>query len=560
MSSTDSYRDFEATAEAQDSPLAEGFVVDGKYVIRRLLGVGGSGSVYEAVHATIGHRVAIKVVNSSHVRREVSLARFRREAKICGAIHHPHVGQIYDVGELEDGTPFMVMELHEGQSLGDVLHESVMPIAAVIEVARQILAGLAAVHHAGAVHRDVKPDNAMIVRASSGDLVVKLVDFGISKVVRADIRERALTREDIIIGSPDYMAPEQLRGQDVDVRTDLYAVGVLLYEGVTGCVPFDAENLTDLVAAIVRDPVTPPSELRTDCPPELEHLILKAIARDPADRFQSADEMSRQLAHVQRAVRYAADPGLARLQEPMPRRPAGTRRARELAADIKALALAADAAPVAAGAEAGPAKRRRGRLLLFALSGCAALAIAAQLTPPLLRSRDDHRPATHAAAAPQPSSAPLAVVAGAAARAEPPEPVPAAPAEPASAAAASADDTVSKAGVAKRVRRPRARSTRDRTGAEGEPSSGQVDAQSLRALLDEAASAFVLGQMPKARSLYQRVLDRQPRQADAWRGLGLAASRMGQRKDAERAFERYLKLRPNAPDAARIREQLAKLR
>jgi regulator of sirC expression with transglutaminase-like and TPR domain len=152
------------------------------------------------------------------------------------------------------------------------------------------------------------------------------------------------------------------------------------------------------------------------------------------------------------------------------------------------------------------------------------------------------------------------VVAGAAARAEPPEPVPAAPAEPASAAAASADDTVSKAGVAKRVRRPRARSTRDRTGAEGEPSSGQVDAQSLRALLDEAASAFVLGQMPKARSLYQRVLDRQPRQADAWRGLGLAASRMGQRKDAERAFERYLKLRPNAPDAARIREQLAKLR
>src|SRR5688500_10345413 len=208
MTQTDSYNDFDATDEVREPALPAGFVIDGKYEIKRLLGSGGSGSVYEAEHVTIGHRVAIKVVHSRERRREDSLARFRREAKICGAIRHPHVGQIYDVGALEDGTPFMVMELHDGRSFGDVLHESILPIAAVIEVTRQLLAGLGAVHHAGAIHRDVKPDNAMIVRASSGDLVVKLVDFGISKVVRADIRERALTREDVIIGSPDYMAPE----------------------------------------------------------------------------------------------------------------------------------------------------------------------------------------------------------------------------------------------------------------------------------------------------------------------------------------------------------------
>ena len=171
------------------------------------------------------------------------------------------------------------------------------------------------------------------------------------------------------------MAPEQLRGQEVDVRTDLYAAGVLLYEAVTGCLPFDAENLTDLMAAIVRDPVTPPSKRRTDCPPELEHVILKAISRDPADRFQSAVEMSRQLAHVQRTVRYATDSGLVRLQEPMPQRDRTTRRARALEARAGVHAIAAPDSKSVAAAETETARPLPGRSTLgLAVTICALLA------------------------------------------------------------------------------------------------------------------------------------------------------------------------------------------
>jgi eukaryotic-like serine/threonine-protein kinase len=559
MSQTDSYTDAESTKRPTERLLAAGFVIDGKYVLRRLLGQGGSGSVYEAEHAAIGHRVAIKVVHASRMEREENFTRFQREAKICGAIRHPHVGQIYDVGALDDGTPFMVMELHEGRSLRAILDESVMPIAAVVEVTRQLLAGLAAVHHAGVVHRDVKPDNAMIVRASSGDLVVKLVDFGISKIVRADIRERALTQKNIIIGSPDYMAPEQLRGREVDARTDLYAVGVLLYEAVTGSLPFDGGSLTDLMVAIMHDPVRPPSQLRTDCPPELEHVIVKAISRDPADRFQTADDMSRHLGRVQRAVRYAADPGLARLEEPMPPRQTRTKRSFRIDASANTLSfppsesvapstevLAAPQPTAAPATEPQLSKRALSRarvVLLVAGTGCVALALAslwpgeAPATDGASRSPVSARKTVQRPITPRDRAT---IAASPTAGSQPPALSATAPHDPAGSRART------------RIERPSKPAAASRTDAAERPS--------IRTLLDEAASAFVLGQIPRARSIYQQVLDRQPSQADAWRGLGLTASRMGQRKDAERAFEQYLKLRPSAPDAARIREQLDKLR
>jgi len=407
------------------------------------------------------------------------------------------------------------------------------------------------------------------------------VDFGISKVVRADIRERALTREDVIIGSPDYMAPEQLRGQEVDVRTDLYAVGVLLYEAITGCVPFNAHNITDLMAAIVRDPVAPPSEFRTDCPPELEHLILKAMSRDPADRFQSADEMSRQLAHVQRTVRYAADPGLTRLQEPMPRRNPTTRRGRVLEPGTGADAVAAQAPAVPADATPVTTKPARSRpLLRLVIAGGATLAVGLLLTRVLAVGLDrDERavtaPVTTVPAVSDHDADPKRLepavlrttdpAAGAEPRAAT---LVAAPAAPQAAPTAEEEDTAAAGGTSQRPRQPAAQATRlrsrePRATRSDDPvavASDKDDGPSTRALLDEAASAFVLGQMPRARSIYQQVLERQPAQADAWRGLGLTASRMGQRKDAERAFERYLKLRPNAQDAPRIREQLEKVR
>lgn len=527
--------------ELDDEPASEepllpnGTLVDDKYTIQRALGRGGTGTVYEAQHVVIGHRIALKIVNAARAERPETLARFQREAKICGTIRHPNVGQIYDVGT-HDGKPYMVLELHEGQTLADVLDESVLPIPAIVEIALQVLSALAAIHDVNVVHRDLKPENVMLVRSISGDIVVKLVDFGISKVINTNIGERTLTREGSILGSPDYMAPEQLRGQQVDARTDLYALGVLLYEAIAGSAPFDAENLSDLMVAILRDPVLPPRELRGDCPVELEALTLKALSREPAARFQSAVEMARQLEHVRTVMRYTPDPTMAALRKPLPRRSERVTRARRASRKPGAETISAEAAGAQAGADAAapalqPASKRTKTLGVVVAMLVSAIAL---LTLLLTRETPESDSAAPIVTGPHDavrSASPIVAVA----------PVVLEPdASGARPEQAQASNVV-----------PPAKAKRDRG-----PST-KIDVQDQ---LAEASSAFVLGHMPRAKALYQEILDRAPRQPDAWRGLGLVASRMGQRKDAARAFERYLELRPNAPDADRIREQLEKVR
>jgi len=309
----------------------------------------------------------------------------------------------------------------------------------------------------------------------------------------------------------------------------------------------------------------------------LEHVILKAISRDPADRFQTADEMSRQLAHVQRTAHYAVDPGLARLQEPLPARETARRRSRQQDSDTT-LSVPPPPAPVAAaepeprssipGPKAPKRSHTRSRvLMLLAGASTAALALAivlphaapqvrarpGQSSPALERERTtipiaSTQPADEAGAPPiivaesPPPSADL-VTAGA-------------PAQPPT----RNEDDPRVAGGASRTRTRNERPARNPAATAGEAGANEEGLPSIRTLFDEAASAFVLGQMPRARSIYQQIVDRQPTQADAWRGLCLTTSRMGQRKDAERAFARYIKLRPAAADAARIRAQLDKLR
>jgi serine/threonine-protein kinase len=541
----------EGEPPAKEPLLASGTVIDGKYSIQRSLGRGGTGTVYEARHAAIGHRVALKIVNADRAQRPETLARFEREAQICGAIRHPNVGQIYDVGTHE-GKPYMVLELHEGQSLADVLDESVLPVPAILEITLQVLSALAAIHDARVVHRDVKPDNVMLVRALNGDIVVKLVDFGISKMVTTDIRDRTVTREGSILGSPDYMAPEQLRGQEVDARTDLYAAGVLLYQAVTGYTPFDAENLSDLMVAILRDPVVPARELRADCPPELDALIMKALSRNPEDRFQSAVEMARELEQLRSVARMSVPPGgLTDSRKPRPARSdrvTSERRAkRKRAADV---ATSAPPAPAeAAPTEAAPTEQastsgaRRGVTAAVAFAVVAALAMLLALV-----LRDAEGVVAAPITEPSPSTPP------------PTTTEPALPAQKLELAPAAAAPVLD-AGV--RVARDETAEPVERspkTKQERRPKSEREPALNVREQLAAASAAFVRGQMPLAKTLYQKILERAPSQPEALRGLGLVSSRMGQEKDAARAFERYLELRPDAPDAARIREQLEKLR
>ena len=555
--------DIELGAEPDEPTLPSGTVVDGKYTIQRLLGRGGTGTVYEAQHAVIGHRIALKIVNADRAQRPEPLARFQREAKICGTIRHPNVGQIYDVGTY-DGKPYMVLELHEGQSLADVLAESILPVPAIIEITLQVLSALAAVHHAGVVHRDVKPDNVMLVRSLDGDIVVKLVDFGISKLITADIRERTLTREGSILGSPDYMSPEQLRGQEVDARTDLYAVGVLLYEAITGSAPFDAENLSDLMAAILRDPVLPPRELRDDCPEELNALILKAMSRPSDERFQSAAELARQLEQIRSALRMVPNVGMQLLRKPMPRREERATRARRMPRKVAETASAAPAPSTAIeDDETIPtlrptAVRGRGKLL-WASALIVLLGVAGTLA-----FRDDEQVAPPPGAAAALPAPPPPLPEAAAPEMAQTAPAVAAALAPAPDAATEAPSTNAVVTAAPATPRAARRAKRDRhvpaDAPEPAPPTVEPAGPSVQEQLAEASSAFVLGQVPRAKALYQQVLERSPSQPEAWRGLGLASSRMGQLNDAEVAFERYLKLRPNAPDAERVRDQLAKIR
>jgi serine/threonine-protein kinase len=549
----------------QAKPLPVGFVVGGKYAIKRLLGMGGNGAVYEGEHNTVGHRVAIKVAHRALAERQDIIARFRREARICGTLRHPHVGQVYDFGSLDDGSPYMVMELQDGRSLADVLLESRLPIAAIIHIARQLLDGLGAAHRFGAIHRDVKPDNVMIVRDQSGEVIVKLVDFGISKSIDQQA-DHGGTLEGVIVGSPDYMSPEQLRGEDVDPRTDLYSTGVLLYEAVTGRLPFEHEKIVDVVTAIMRDPFPRPAELRRDCPPELENAILKAMSRDVSTRYQSAEEMSRALAECQGALRAGSGVNLVYLS---------ARPGRSTERDKSQRRRTLDSATLSAIQTQIAGFGKRPRLLWFGVAAILVSSVVAvatwRMSDPVPRSERSTPKAARGSSRHtvkrEPATAPPIVAAQAAGAGS--VPVAARQEGPPSANEMQPSSSEAESNP-NRIRLPRkaagrepagdeARARRRATASENPPNTAKLDAAALNAKLKQAATAFALGQIEGARGVYLEIVAASPSQAEAWRGLGLAASRLGDHVQAARAFKRYLALRPTAVDAERIRQQLDKV-
>ncbi|MFI5307186.1 MAG: tetratricopeptide repeat protein [Polyangiales bacterium] len=563
-----------------DEHLSPGFTVGGKYVIKGLLGEGANGLVYEGEHTEIGHRVAIKVVHQALTARQDIVARFRREARMCGTIRNRHVGQVYDVGELPDGAPYMVMELHEGRSLAQVLAvEGALPIAVVIDIGKQLLIGLQAAHAMHVVHRDVKPDNIMLMRESSGHSVVKLVDFGIGKSVNADISTRNVTQEGVVVGSPDYMPPEQLRGEEVDDRADLYAAGVVLYEAVTGRVPFNAKSLTDLFVAILRDDVVPPRKLRPDCPEELEAVIMRALRRDASQRHQSAEAMRLALEQVPPALVSVDADVLLRYSEPPPppahKPPPQRARTDGYALETERVRTAELQVPI----------RRGGARAVMIAGGVVVLAIAVSFG---VRGT---RPAAAPAAAPQRTAAASSPAAagppnfeapGPSPSAQPPaakqemlpepEPVVAAPAPPAKSTERSAPRDPLPAHVdGKPAKHKVSQSPLPAAASLPPPAAKQVVKEpelstpaaaagpSAAELVQQAAAAFVRGQMPRARALYREATQRAPNDPSAWRGLGMVSSRMGEHGEATRALQRYLSLRPDAPDADAIRKKLSEL-
>src|SRR6187551_3330990 len=247
------------------------------------------GAVYEGENARIHRRVAIKVLHAEVASNGDAVARFEREAQAAGRIGSEHIVEVLDLGQLVDGERYMVMEFMDGEALSSRIHHSGrLTTAQLYPIAVQMLEGLGAAHAAGIIHRDLKPDNVYLVRSKKAQSdFVKLLDFGISKF-SAIGGEFSMTRTGAVMGTPYYMAPEQAKGaKDIDIRVDIYAAGVILYEAVSGRVPFNADTFNELIFKIVLESPPPVEEVTPGLDPAFAAIIKKAMARDLNERFAS---------------------------------------------------------------------------------------------------------------------------------------------------------------------------------------------------------------------------------------------------------------------------------
>jgi serine/threonine protein kinase len=279
-------------APADEDPLV-GTVLSDTYEVMGVIGEGGMGKVYEARHVRLASkRYAIKVLHGDLARQPEVVSRFQREAEAASALTHPNVVGVFDVNRTPDGRPFMVAELLEGEQLGDYLErcEKLAPAAAV-RIVRQVCFALDAAHARGIVHRDVKPENVFLAGDANAP-IVKVLDFGISKIAEG----ASLTKTGMVMGTPAYMAPEQARGDKVDHRVDIYAVGAILYRAVTGRKPFeDDDPVATLSAVLVEDPPRPCS-IEPSVPAALELVIQKAMAKRPGERYATLEDFEADLA------------------------------------------------------------------------------------------------------------------------------------------------------------------------------------------------------------------------------------------------------------------------
>src|SRR6187401_2999804 len=266
---------------------------DGRYRIVRKLGTGGMANVYLAEDEVLGRRVAIKILNDRHAGDDSFIERFRREAKNAAGLSHPNIVSIYDRGEAE-GTYYIAMEYLDGRSLKElIVGRGPAPIKTAIDYTRQILAAVGFAHKHGIVHRDIKPHNVLV--GPEGRL--KVTDFGIARSGASQ-----MTEVGSIIGTAQYLSPEQARGAPVDQTSDLYSVGVVLYEMLTGQVPFTGDTPLEIAMKHLSEVPAPPSELRPEVPHDLDSVVLRALAKEPGERYQSAEEMDADLARVAEGI------------------------------------------------------------------------------------------------------------------------------------------------------------------------------------------------------------------------------------------------------------------
>jgi eukaryotic-like serine/threonine-protein kinase len=282
-----------------DLDLAPGHVIGDKYRVERVLGEGGMGYVVAAHHLKLDHRVALKFLKPEALKHPHIVQRFAREARAAAKIRGEHVARVIDVGDLPNGAPFIVMEYLEGEDLAQrLVQRGPLQVDEAVGYLLQACEALAEAHAAGIIHRDLKPPNLFLARTAGRMTKLKVLDFGISKALdESSEGGRNLTSTTMIMGTPHYMSPEQLRSsRDVDQRADIWALGVVLFELLTGQTPFDGENATSVITSIVTEEPRPLLELRPDAPPELWLLVLRCLAKQRAERFPGVLDLARALA------------------------------------------------------------------------------------------------------------------------------------------------------------------------------------------------------------------------------------------------------------------------
>ncbi len=277
------------------APVREGDLLAGKYRVERVLGAGGMGIVVAARHVELDQLVAIKFVRDDALENEDAVQRFLREARAAVKLKSEHVARVLDVGKLDSGAPYMVMEYLEGSDLGQVLTEQgPMDTEGAADWILQACEAVAEAHAAGIVHRDLKPENLFLTRSVGGAQKVKVLDFGVSKAMGgASGNLSNLTRTRAMLGSPLYMAPEQMRSsRDVDARADVWALGVVFFQLLTQRWPFEADTMPELCLKVVTEPPLSLALIRPDAPPALVAVIERCVEKDPAKRFANAAELA----------------------------------------------------------------------------------------------------------------------------------------------------------------------------------------------------------------------------------------------------------------------------
>lgn len=278
-----------------------GSVIADRYHIEKKLGEGGMGAVYLGEHVRMGRKSAIKVMTQAMANDPEAIARFNREAANAARINHHNVCGIYDFGETDDGTIYLAMEFIEGEALSDVLkREGALDPHRAADILEQTGAALQAAHDLGIVHRDLKPDNIMIAKGRDGKDLVKVVDFGIAKAMGGEEGQK-VTKTGLVVGTPEYMSPEQLSGDVLDGRSDIYSLALVLYRMLTGTLPFQADSAQETMIKRLTDEPLKLSEVRPDIqfPPRLQEVLDHALQRMPADRYDSAAKFA---ADVKEAV------------------------------------------------------------------------------------------------------------------------------------------------------------------------------------------------------------------------------------------------------------------